>query len=98
VKLIYVCPNCGADLECGELLSDPPVPVMKCNECGFIWYGQMDLEEVRVPFMPPVSYDWNVAIDYVPDCCRGCANHPRNGGSGICNCALPYFAGGGVTC
>jgi len=98
MKLIYVCPNCGADLECGNLLSDPPVPVMKCNKCGFIWYGKMDLEEIRVPFMPPASYDWNAADAYVPACCRGCANHPLNGGSGFCNCALPLFAGEGVTC
>ena len=28
---------------------------------------------------------------YVPDCCRTCSNHPSNGGSGICNCTLPYM-------
>ena len=25
---------------------------------------------------------------YVPPACRGCSNHPSNGGSGICNCTL----------
>ena len=28
--------------------------------------------------------------DY-PDCCDGCSNNPKNGGSGICNCTLPYM-------
>jgi hypothetical protein len=28
--------------------------------------------------------------DY-PDCCNGCSNNPKNGGSGICNCTLPYM-------
>ena len=26
-----------------------------------------------------------------PDCCDRCSNNPKNGGSGICNCALPYM-------
>lgn len=29
--------------------------------------------------------------EYIPDCCKGCLNHTSNGGSGICNCALPYM-------
>ena len=24
-------------------------------------------------------------------CCNGCSNNPKNGGSGICNCTLPYM-------
>lgn len=24
----------------------------------------------------------------IPAACRGCANHPSNGGSGICHCTL----------
>lgn len=28
--------------------------------------------------------------DY-PDCCDECSNNPKNGGSGICNCTLPYM-------
>ena len=23
-----------------------------------------------------------------PDACKGCSNHPSNGGSGICHCTL----------
>ena len=26
-----------------------------------------------------------------PDCCDDCSNNPKNGGSGICNCTLPYM-------
>ena len=26
-----------------------------------------------------------------PSCCDGCSNNPKNGGSGICNCTLPYM-------
>lgn len=25
---------------------------------------------------------------YIPPACRGCSNHPSNGGSGICHCTL----------
>lgn len=28
---------------------------------------------------------------HYPDCCDGCSNNPKNGGSGICNCTLPYM-------
>lgn len=28
--------------------------------------------------------------DY-PSCCDGCSNNPKNGGSGICSCTLPYM-------
>lgn len=27
----------------------------------------------------------------IPNCCKNCSNHPSNGGSGVCNCTLPYF-------
>jgi len=26
--------------------------------------------------------------DFLPDGCKGCPNHPSNGGSGNCNCIL----------
>lgn len=29
-------------------------------------------------------------FDY-PSCCDDCSNNPKNGGSGICNCTLPYM-------
>lgn len=30
-------------------------------------------------------------INY-PDVCDGCSNNPKNGGSGICNCTIPYLS------
>ena len=27
----------------------------------------------------------------IPECCKHCNNHPSNGGTGICHCALPYM-------
>lgn len=30
------------------------------------------------------------SVSLVPACCRGCSNHPSNGGSGVCHCVLPY--------
>ena len=29
--------------------------------------------------------------NYIPDSCKGCSNHPSNGGSGICNCLLGQY-------
>lgn len=50
--------------------------------------------------MEPQVYNWFEdygkrylevnGFDY-PDCCEGCSNNPKNGGSGICNCTLPYM-------
>ena len=98
MKLIFVCPKCGADLEDIMLLTDPPKPAKRCNECGWWWRGDLDLETVRVPFTPPAPYDWNTSCEDIPECCKRCKNHPSNGGSGICMCALPYFSDRGVTC
>ena len=31
------------------------------------------------------------AVGFEYNCCKNCSNNPANGGSGICNCTLPYF-------
>ena len=28
---------------------------------------------------------------YSYKCCENCSNNPKNGGSGVCNCTLPYY-------
>lgn len=33
----------------------------------------------------------NIPNNDIPNCCKLCSNHPSNGGSGFCNCTLPYF-------
>lgn len=30
---------------------------------------------------------------YESDPCKDCSNNPKNGGSGLCHCTLPYFYG-----
>lgn len=34
--------------------------------------------------------DYNIS-SFGYKCCENCPNSPKNGGSGICNCVLPYF-------
>jgi hypothetical protein len=45
------------------------------------------------PYIPPsvLQTDPMDLSRHIPIPCRGCSNHPSNGGSGICNCTLPYF-------
>ena len=33
----------------------------------------------------------DLANGFEYNCCKNCSNNPANGGSGICNCTLPYF-------
>lgn len=30
----------------------------------------------------------DVTLSDIPDACKSCANHPSNGGTGICNCIM----------
>lgn len=52
------------------------------------------IEEVRGMECPTGSWatieamKWAVNDDSLPDACKTCSNHPRNGGSGICLCTL----------
>ena len=60
------------------------------------------IEECIEPVVSNTNYEFNreylgkwiglepLEINY-PDCCDGCGNNPKNGGSGICNCILPYM-------
>ena len=45
------------------------------------------------PFPLPTKLDSKIQYleSDIPDYCKHCANHPSNGGSGICNCTLPYM-------
>lgn len=36
---------------------------------------------------------WNISFNY--ECCAQCPNNPKNGGSGVCHCTLPYMNGHG---
>lgn len=56
-----------------------------------------ELPVIKIPstVQPNVpDYDFNKPLPYlehIPNCCKNCNNHPSNGGSGICNCVLPYM-------
>lgn len=101
MRLIYTCPKCGADLDEAVLTTYPPkyMKVCKNMKCG--WHYIEEPEEdavVRIPYEPekkadhPWPIEWTkMNDDPVPECCRRCSNHPANGGSGICNCTLPYL-------
>lgn len=41
-------------------------------------------------FGPPPQYPGDWGIPEIPEECRGCSNHPINGGSGICHCTLGH--------
>lgn len=50
------------------------------------WKEYIDLE---VPFMDYNDESYGVfPISEIPEGCRGCSNHPSNGGSGICHCTI----------
>ena len=51
----------------------------------------MLLKRLRRP--PTIQFEYEKflkldTISYIPDPCKGCSNHPSNGGSGICHCIL----------
>lgn len=101
--VVYTCPKCGADLEELVVATYPPQYIKRCRKCG--WQSIEQDEIVRIPYepgeyeYPAVSAEWTNADNLTPSCCRGCSNHPSNGGSGICNCTLPYMTKEwGITC
>ena len=53
------------------------------------------LENIKpIPnFTPPSVIELTAPSvpNWIPRSCRNCSNHPSNGGSGFCNCTLPYL-------
>ena len=96
MTIVETCPVCGGDLVDEVICTYPAIPSKKCYKCGWSWEGEKE-DVVRIPFVPP-NHPWPIewvkpTYDPVPPCCRNCSNHPRNGGSGICCCTLPYMTG-----
>lgn len=67
------------------------------NDAGMWSRFKVDqlIEECMEPIISntfdEIHYDWiKKSLDYY-SCCDGCSNNPKNGGSGICNCTLPYM-------
>ena len=63
-------------------------------------WSKFQVDQLIEDCMEPQVYNWFEdygktylkvnGLDY-PSCCDGCSNNPKNGGSGICNCTLPYM-------
>ena len=51
MRIIEVCPKCGADIESEEVCTLPPIPVRRCTKCDWFWEGEAE-EAIRVPFNP----------------------------------------------
>lgn len=52
------------------------------------WIGRPAAEQSVQPYAVPQDWMKLCSDSYIPEPCRGCPNHPSNGGSGICNCTL----------
>jgi hypothetical protein len=72
---------------------------MKCNHCGQevsggtyiqgVFYCPWCAAEIIKAYQPPNPiYELTPDFKLIPAPCRGCPNHPSNGGSGICHCIL----------
>ena len=67
-----------------------------CTCCGYFWN---DALEVTVEICPKCSNGKITQYTSMPkfenkyiDVCLNCSNDPRNGGTGVCNCAAPQMA------
>lgn len=72
----YNCPDCERTDSCDGC---PRVLINKLNKTN--------VPQIDTPYLPQT-----IVWDNIPECCRGCSNHPSNGGSGYCNCTAPYFS------
>ena len=84
--IIETCPECGHDLVDSVICTNPPIPRKECHNCGWIWEGQRE-QVFRVPFVENES-PYTTFNSLKNLACILCANNPRNGGSGNCNCTL----------
>ena len=66
--------------------------VCSCPECHKI----VTKTKQRTIENPCITLTGSDTSQYIPDNCKGCSNHPSNGGSGHCNCILGNM--GQVTC
>lgn len=95
MRIIQTCPECGSDLQDIVKTSYPPKYAKMCIHCGWTYtYNDENDEVVRVPFTPPEHQEKYVMTvnRNTSDPCRNCPNDPRNGGSGVCCCTVPYLS------
>lgn len=77
----------------------------ECKDCGYIWSSNIKLYNPHCPKCIDTNTDWIIPFKsfyaketLLDDPCQGCSNHPKNGGSGVCHCTIPYMRGRGITC
>lgn len=87
--IVYTCPKCGGDLQELVLCSYPPQYKKECPKCGYSYIEKSD-PIIRVPYIEPTVLEQPKisCADSINHACENCSNHPKNGGSGICNCIL----------
>ena len=64
--------------------------------CGWCELRNQLCNELLATSAQTMKEDWadlnsGLTRNYEYECCKRCSNNPANGGSGICNCTLPYF-------
>ena len=57
--------------------------------CG--WCEKFEKECDKVKSMPYLLEPIKIN-NFMPSVCDKCSNNPKNGGSGICNCTIPYLS------
>lgn len=72
--------ECGTCVKTGKICPHLPAEIrqIKIDPC--------------VEPLPDLHWVSTISNDPTPECCKLCPNHPSNGGSGICNCVLPYMS------
>ena len=72
--------ECGTCIKTGKICPHLPAEIR-----------QIEIAPCVDP-LPDVDWVGTISNDSIPECCKPCPNHPSNGGSGICNCVLPYMS------
>ena len=69
---------------------DCKLDIYTCNGCPRVPLPTNTYEPYKITLEPTITYE-----NYDPDDpCVHCLNNPKNGGSGICLCTIPYFSKG----
>ena len=101
----WICPDCDKKLypeDYADKLSPEEFVETYCHNCNQPnCYGLGTLEFYNCHYRHELKgYKENeiylkedkiIDTTFIPESCRGCSNHPSNGGSGICNCTLGQF-------
>ena len=66
-----------------------------CPDCKIITESCQGCPRIKeIPTNTVKLEDYSLKYDFFPlneEPCKSCLTNPRNGGSGFCNCTLPYL-------